>query len=156
MKPNLNFLKNRGEEINSLEKENELIKFAVLPLTSLGIPLKMLPQFMNSLADIIKAGKTKIDLPISNDLNLNRPVHSTIFFDWKVKKLHKENKFLRDLVAPVTTIGISVGVLAIIMKPFADLVKKEIERKRMVNIRNNNSASYQSSGGTCSSPVTIR
>jgi hypothetical protein len=55
MKSLFSFLKSRQKEINLLRKENKLLKEAVLPLTSLGIPIEKLADVLKPFAVFLKS-----------------------------------------------------------------------------------------------------
>jgi hypothetical protein len=55
MKSLFSFLKFRQKEIDLLSKENKLLKDAVYPLTSLGIPIENLADIIRPIAKILKS-----------------------------------------------------------------------------------------------------
>jgi hypothetical protein len=61
--------------------------------------------------------------------------------------LRKENKLLREAVFPLTSLGIPIENLAELLRPIANILKSEIEKKRY-------EASYNDSGRSSSSPAS--
>ena len=54
MKSVFSFLKSSKSEIDLLRKENKLLREAVFPLTSLGIPIENLAELLKPVANILK------------------------------------------------------------------------------------------------------
>lgn len=65
----------------------------------------------------------------------------------EIELLRKENKLLKEAVSPLTSLGIPVESLAEILRPIANILKSEIEKRRY-------EASFNDSGRSASSPVT--
>ncbi|HBC80359.1 MAG TPA: hypothetical protein DEO60_15265 [Bacteroidales bacterium] len=55
MKSIFSLLRFRQKEIDILHKENKLLKDAVNPLTSLGIPIENLADFLRPIAKVLKS-----------------------------------------------------------------------------------------------------
>jgi hypothetical protein len=141
------YFQSRRNEIDLLRQENRLIRDTVIPLTSLGIPFEKLPEVMESLVKIFETNKD-VDDSISSDSFSDNHSNKKFYFDRKMRKLRKENRILRDIVSPFTSIGISLEVLKEILTQVALILKEEINKKR-------HEASFRSSGGAVSSPVSI-
>ena len=63
----------------------------------------------------------------------------------RIKFLEKENRILKNAISPLTDLGYPVENINALLKPLAELLKKEIKRQQ--------DASFQSRG-QASSPVS--
>jgi hypothetical protein len=64
----------------------------------------------------------------------------------EIQRLRQENKLLREAISPLTSLGIPVGNISTILRPYADSLKPMLKKMKP-------ESSFRSSGTSASSPI---